>query len=59
MKNMNYSSGTVQRLASDSQKWRSFVALEEPCTPAGMTGSDDDDDDDDDDDGDTRRERKL
>ena len=41
MKNMNHSWSTVQRLASDRQRWRSFVL---PSTPAGVTSIDDDDD---------------
>ena len=38
MKNMNHSWGTIQRLASDRQGWRSFVAALY-YTLAGVKGS--------------------
>ena len=36
MKNMNYSRGTLQRLASDRQGWRSFVAALYASWPDGV-----------------------
>ena len=38
-KKMNHSWGTIQRLASDRQGWRSFVAA---LYATGVTGGDDD-----------------
>ena len=44
MKNMNHSWGIIQRLTSDRQGWRSFIAA--LYAAAGIMGNDDDDDDD-------------